>query len=286
MNYFTINTTDIPRFLGTPLKTKYIGYSPASENKSKGYYQSIDLAFILSGDADKAVTKIDGRKYERTIPCMSVCIPEHYYEQLTSGRREVFYISYDASVADFFEKIGINLYDFMKEIQLGSRIPYLINEIFGLVGKIHEHGIIDRIDMLCYDLVMEGAIIVKINKKSISRNEELVRKAASFMEMNYHKNISIRSIALKHNISERTFTRCWKKLFPVSPLAYLIDLKITETQHLLKETALCIHEIATKVNFKDALYFSRIFRKKTGMSPLAYRKYAKEADSDEKDVYL
>ena len=276
MDYLYIDMLNIPRILGHPLRIRDIGYVPVSRNKFKGYYQSIDIAFVLSGDSEKAITKIDGKKYERTIPCMSICMPGHYYEQLAPENREVFYISYDTSATVFFEKIGINLSDFMKDIQTNKRISHLIRDILELAGKVHERGIIDRIDVFCYDLIMEAAITCNTRSENVGRCEELVRKAASFMEINYRKNLSISGLAAKYNISERTFTRYWKRLFPVPPLSYLLNLRIKEAQRLLEETNLSVGEVTAKLNFNDALYFSRMFKKKTGMPPLAYRRYIQQ----------
>ena len=55
-------------------------------------------------------------------------------------------------------------------------------------------------------------------------------------------------------------------------MRYLNHLRIEKAQELLTVTDLQIQEIAALVGYSDGLYFSRIFKKATGMAPLIYRK--------------
>ena len=57
----------------------------------------------------------------------------------------------------------------------------------------------------------------------------------------------------------------------VSPIKYLITRRMEEAQHLLRETDLPIRAIAEKVGYDDPAYFSQIFKRTVGSSPLSYR---------------
>jgi AraC-like DNA-binding protein len=58
----------------------------------------------------------------------------------------------------------------------------------------------------------------------------------------------------------------------MTPIAYLNRYRITQAKRLLKETDHTITQIAMDVGFSDSGYFSRVFRRETGMSPEAYRR--------------
>lgn len=68
------------------------------------------------------------------------------------------------------------------------------------------------------------------------------------------------------------FIRCFKDFTGSSPQAYLTDMRIEQAKDLLSNTSFQIAEIAELVGYSDPLYFSRIFKKKTGYSPNEYKK--------------
>ncbi|MGQ9491544.1 MAG: helix-turn-helix domain-containing protein [Anaerolineae bacterium] len=58
----------------------------------------------------------------------------------------------------------------------------------------------------------------------------------------------------------------------MTPIAYLNRYRIQQAKQLLTNTHKTITEIALEVGFSSSSYFSRIFRRKTGMTPEAYRR--------------
>ena len=59
---------------------------------------------------------------------------------------------------------------------------------------------------------------------------------------------------------------------PPSPWDYLNRFRIQQARELLFLSNETITQIATRVGFNDSAYFSRVFRKHTGQSPLDYRR--------------
>ena len=68
-----------------------------------------------------------------------------------------------------------------------------------------------------------------------------------------------------------SFSQKKKLTFEKSIIHYLIDLRISEAKNLLIETSMPCSVIAELVGFDDANYFSRIFKKRMGLSPLQFR---------------
>ncbi len=112
-------------------------------------------------------------------------------------------------------------------------------------------------------------------KKTIPEN---FLKAKQFIELNYHKHITLNDIAKTCFISRSHLCKGFQKYFAVSPLDYAIKLRHQHSLELLKDINLNLSEIAVQSGYSDVFYFSRMFKKHTGKSPNQYRKAA-EKDS-------
>lgn len=102
------------------------------------------------------------------------------------------------------------------------------------------------------------------------RNKKLIDKAISYIEENYHKDIELAEIALHSNVSDSYLIRTFKKVIGETPNQYIISYRIKKAQHLLKECS--VNEASAAVGFKNYSYFSTVFKKITGLSPLQYQK--------------
>lgn len=70
------------------------------------------------------------------------------------------------------------------------------------------------------------------------------------------------------------FIRNFKQYTKMTPLQYILSIRIANAQSLLETTLYSMTEIASIVGYDNPLYFSRIFKKQTGLSPSEYRKNA------------
>ncbi len=91
------------------------------------------------------------------------------------------------------------------------------------------------------------------------------------IELHLFSNLKLEQLAKLCNQSLSSFKREFKKEFNDSPTNYIIGKKVEKAQELLKLTKLSINEIAYEVGFQDQLYFTRLFKKRTGMTPSNFR---------------
>ncbi len=99
-----------------------------------------------------------------------------------------------------------------------------------------------------------------------------VERAINYFNDNFTQEINIKDYASARHMSASWFIRNFKTITKLSPLQYIINLRITNAKALLINTDYPISKIASVVGFENALYFSRIFRKHTGMSPIEFKK--------------
>jgi len=69
-----------------------------------------------------------------------------------------------------------------------------------------------------------------------------------------------------------------EKQIGITPMKYILSIRISNAQHLLETTSYHVNEIADIIGYDDPLYFSRLFRKQVGFSPSEYRR-KKEMES-------
>lgn len=102
-----------------------------------------------------------------------------------------------------------------------------------------------------------------------------IESATHYFNENYHKHITIEEYAKQHHMTPCWFIQNFKKITNVTPMQYIVSLRIANAMSLLDNTDDTIAQIATSVGYGDALYFSTLFRKHTGLSPSQYRKREK-----------
>jgi AraC-type DNA-binding domain-containing proteins len=110
------------------------------------------------------------------------------------------------------------------------------------------------------------------NSVSTSRSTRMINDLLSFFESNYSSEINGKSIEEKFNCSFDYINRIFKKTTGMTIFVYLNKLRIFKAKQLLSDGTGKISEIAEKSGFRDVYYFSKVFKKYTGITPGAYSK--------------
>jgi AraC-like DNA-binding protein len=98
-----------------------------------------------------------------------------------------------------------------------------------------------------------------------------IQEILVFIQDNLHNDIKIEQLAQISCLSKDHFARIFKSIFGVSPCEFIIRKRIEKSQFLLLTTDLPINRIIDETNFKNAPYFSRMFKKYTSLTPGVYR---------------
>ena len=109
-------------------------------------------------------------------------------------------------------------------------------------------------------------------KKTTGNVQEQIERAAAYFNENYNTKISIDDYAESLHISTNWFIHNFKQYTGISPAQYILSLRMVNAQSLLERTTYNIKEISEIVGYENPLYFSRVFKKEIGKSPVQYRK--------------
>lgn len=96
--------------------------------------------------------------------------------------------------------------------------------------------------------------------------------AVRYFNENFSAEIDIADYADGLHMSTCWFIRSFKQYVGMPPLKYLTAIRINKAKELLESTNCPVSEIGSIVGYENPLYFSRIFKKQTGLSPAGYRK--------------
>ena len=103
-------------------------------------------------------------------------------------------------------------------------------------------------------------------------NQDKFQCLLDYIEENYAENITLSDLSARWFFNRTYICDLFQKRLGVTLTQYVNDIRIKNAAWLLTNTNKDITHIAYKVGFSDARYFSRIFKKKYGMTCLEYRK--------------
>ncbi|MBB6633089.1 AraC family transcriptional regulator [Cohnella thailandensis] len=101
---------------------------------------------------------------------------------------------------------------------------------------------------------------------------DLIERAVRLMEQHYVEPFSLDDLANDLQCGVRQLQRLFKAHYGISPMEYLIRLRMEKAKELLLRTSAPIADIAEAVGYPDAYHFSRYFKKHSGVPPLQYRR--------------
>jgi len=156
--------------------------------------------------------------------------------------------------------------------------PLILNDDSGLVEPLMRTLYTvwvqkeENCQQICDNLL--EVILYCIRKQKTSKNRyDFVDKLKSILALHLSDvKFSIKETSAKLGISTDYLRHCFKSDTGMTPLEYLTSLRIAQARRYLKQdNGYTVSEIAFLCGFSDPYYFSRCFKKQTGLSPKAYR---------------
>lgn len=112
------------------------------------------------------------------------------------------------------------------------------------------------------------------NSTLYRENDELFRlsELVGYLERHRAEPLAVAALAERAAMSPATLNRAFRRAVGKSPLHYLNDLRISGAEQLLLDKPeLPVAAVAAECGFADSNYFSRLFKKRTGHTPRAFR---------------
>ncbi len=260
----------LPKCYKEAMKTfalRYVGYSHVISNEEPKQQEHPDVD-LRSIDTDAVNPEIIRNFLCQALPEEVESFVSNYFHLIGEDalKSQMFrqYILLNAyfCVISFVQSLGIDRAKFQEEI------PDIQAEISGSSGQVREN-------------------MVKILSRAISMREEstrgkyrtMIQAAVEFMEEHYSdESLNLNKVACAANVSANHFSALFSQEMKQTFIEYLTALRMRKARELLRCTDKRSGEIALEVGYKDAHYFSFLFKKTQGCTPSGYRSQSRQSD--------
>ena len=250
-----------------PIRVEVIGIT----HKDKDYFierkhnDYFILEYVKSG---KGYIQCDGKNYKVEKGCV-------YLLQPGTGHK------YGADKNDPYEKIWINFFssifaDIVVAYGHSGRVVFpdsgcekYFEELLTIAEQNNDN---EQVYIKVSEILFKIVLTLSERAEEKQEGSYVANMVKETLDNAIYKKITIEEIAKEINFSKSQMTREFRKYYGVTPYKYLLDRKIVIAKQLLTSTAMRVQEISEALGFVDAYYFSDIFKTKTGLSPMAYRK--------------
>ena len=207
-------------------------------------YDFGDYSITVSPDNFFYLAKNSGYEIHVHKPSKYICI-DFEFEEGESDRKSLVFQNRSVSLKNDFEKLF-----------RAWNIPNAWREAYIYSGV--------------YNLYAEA---LKTEQKQYAKSNPRLEEITNLIFDNYcDPDFSVEKISEKTNLSQMHVRRILKASLDVSPIEYILHLRLEKAKVLLRSSNYSVSEVAGAVGIADPYYFSRLFKNKIGMTPLEYKK--------------
>jgi len=247
-----------------------IGYFPNAKYHSRSRKNGTKEYIFLYCLEGEGWIKMNGKTLRLT-PNTAFIIPENTGHKYGSSLKEawsIYWIHFSGDYAATFYKRFSALADEAVKIAFDENRITQLNEIIQLLEsdfsdekmELTHFRLTTFLSSLCYVNTLENTI------------EDKISLSVSFMKTHLNESLTIEILAHQACYSISRYSELFKQKTGYSPIQFFIRLKIQKSCEYLNFTNLNIKEICKEVGFDDPYYFSRMFKKQIGISPMQYKK--------------
>nr|WP_295922524.1 AraC family transcriptional regulator [uncultured Dyadobacter sp.] len=199
----------------------------------------------------------------------------HRYQPASDTGWEEFWVGFDGPYAGYLmQQDCFNPQNPLLPIGFNAE---LLNVFIRLVDTLKYKGIAHRQMASCLVIQLLGLVYASalMADRSQSDKERVVHLIRFQIHEQWASPLGMQQLAAANGVGYVWFRKAFKELTGIAPGQYHLGLKIDKACQMLRETSLSVAEVAVRSGFESEFYFSRVFKKKMGLSPSAYRANAK-----------
>jgi len=222
---------------------------------------------------------------------------------LYPAEREKLLVEYIMSGDDSAVKLAENMFDDiavgtennLKRIafaanQLMFNISHFIDMQYDFINKLYDFRKFNNVDFQEFKskkevkeffILFVNSIMNVVRKYLPVQNNMLIKNACTYVLNHIDEEITLARMADHLNISKNYFCSLFKQETGTNFLEYVTKVKMEWAKLLLKEGSYKTYKVSEMLGYREASYFSRLFRKNTGCSPAEYKRQMQEEQDNQ-----
>lgn len=248
------DNSDIVQYMSRCLQTDFIVYT-ASNGKQGLEIAEKELPDIIISDI--IMPEMDGFELAKALKG----------NELTA-HIPLLFLTAKSSVEDTVKGVEVGAVEYITkpfhEAILLAKVKNLVKDRNLLQKNLKEQ----------YQKFLQADLQIDEEKSSVENiSDAFMIKVVQYVESNVvNSELNAENVASHFNISKVQLYRKLKAVSDLSITDIIYEIRIKKAEELLLKSSLNISEIAYSLNFSDPFHFSKMFKKKTGVSPMQYRK--------------
>lgn len=218
----------------------------------KGYQPTDALFFVLEGSFDLTVNGENFTIKQNDL----VAFPKNvYFERQIKSKLKFYYVK-----LQFDSEIPCGPVCLKNKMRLLSSFSFMLEANKNDKKTIAQYFLND-----VFMQIEAERMLVSVSK------DPLVEEIIQFFKENLNQKISLEILTQKFDVSKSGLIKRFNESVGVSPIQFLLNLRLKEAENLLISSDLTLTEIADFCGFENAFYLSNAFKKSKGIAPKFFR---------------
>lgn len=145
---------------------------------------------------------------------------------------------------------------------------------------------ISEIELKAYAMLLIAAVLREADseKDGTKYSERVVGRFIDYVSRHFSENIDLDRFSRQFGFTPNYFRRIFKESTGVAPHDYVIGKRLKEAKKLLSLGRYTVQTVSLMVGYDDIHYFTRLFKKREGITPAAYSETVRREKSDKGDA--
>ncbi len=222
------------------------------------------------------------QKDKKALECCSRCDRSAFERVKTTGQTYLYTCRFGLieAVCPIYHYGVLSGYLMMGQVRSaeGATSKQILESALDFASPHEITPLVDKIPVLPRDMIDSYVNIMTICAEYITLSNimqvfghNLAELTKLYINAHFSEDISLDRLCETFNCSKTTLLTSYKKVYGVTVYKYLSDLRLDTARELLTDSRYSVGDIAARCGFADQCYFSKVFSKRFGMSPTAYR---------------
>lgn len=234
--------------------TNVVSFIPNSKQWVAKDRETHFIGISLKG---KAIHTFENQEFTLSENCVYFFNKKDNYMTFVLEQSEAFSVHFTT-----YESISTD--SFYIQINNNATIVSLLEKALHLYNKNDHLALHSVVYALCSE-------ISNLKHRHYFPKDKRMTNAKEYIDLNFCNADCIDEVIKESSLTQRRFGELFRKAYNITPHGYIIKLKIEKAKTLLSSGKYSISSIAAICNFSDAYYFSKVFKKETGVTPSKWK---------------